>query len=115
MLGRLITATFGREDLFNSAHDPAGNTPAVVTRPAAADKRTTITKVVWSYDGDPVGGMLTITVAGAQVLKHAITKGGPGALQFGALEGGNGQAVVITLAAGGAGVIGRLYVEGLLR
>ena len=92
---------------------PAVNTAAVVTYGAAATTRHVITGVAWSYVGGiPTGGNLTITDAGATVFNIDIAEEGPGFFSFPSPKRSAlvNTAMVITLAAGGAGITGKLSV-----
>jgi hypothetical protein len=92
---------------------PAANTNAVVTYAAAPNVAHSIDSITWSYDAAPTGGRLTITDGGVTVFDIEITAGGPGFFSFpGGIRGSENSALVITLAAGGAAVEGKLYVFG---
>lgn len=65
--------------------------------------------LAWSYNAVPTGGKLTITNAGATVMEIDITAAGPGALAP-EYPGGLGASVVVTLAAGGSNVTGKINV-----
>ena len=75
--------------------------------------RITLGTLIWSYSDDPTGGRLTV-VGGGWNIDVDITTGGPGFLPLTppgeyAIDDSD---VVITLYAGGAGVIGKLNVVG---
>lgn len=92
---------------------PAVNTAAVVTYVAAAGLRHHITGVAWSYAGGiPVGGRLTVTDAGAVVLDIDIAEEGAGLLMFPKPKMNIlvNTAMVVTLAAGGAAITGKVNV-----
>jgi hypothetical protein len=93
-------------------HAPAANTAAVVTLAApGAGRQHRVWNIYWSYDVNPTAGGLTITDGGDTVFSIAITKSGPGYVRYPqAGEGGPNAAVVVTLAAGGAGVTGKVNV-----
>ena len=92
----------------------AVNTAAVVTLPARPGQAWHVLEVLWSYDGTPAGGSLSI-VSGTQVVEFSITNAGPGNYppsgNVVAFAGPIGAEVVITLAAGGAVVSGKLNVK----
>ena len=94
---------------------PAVNTAAVVTYAADATKKHVITGVAWSYaGGTPVGGNLKIEdVVGTVIFTVDIDKSGPGGFEFPRPKIGAAAntAMVVTLAAGGAGVTGKVSVE----
>lgn len=93
-------------------HEPAANTAAVVTYAANTSYKNTISGVAWSYDGDPTGGSLLIEDgSGVKVFKIDITAGGPGFIAFPFPKSGSiNTAMIVTLAAGGAGVSGIVSV-----
>lgn len=101
---------------FNPANvnAPSANTDAVLTYAAVTNMEHVFSNgIMWSYDGDPTGGRLLITVGGATVVDFDITNKGAGFVPFGDPAGSDsGQAVVITLKAGGPGVTGKLSVLG---
>lgn len=94
-------------------HEPGDNAAAVITMAApGAGLHWVISQLSWSYDDDPTGGSLAITDAGTQVFKVDITKGGPGKFEWRpAMRFSTNAAVVITLAAGGAGIAGIVNVH----
>ena len=96
-------------------HAPAANTAAIVTYAADATKKHVITGVAWSYaGGTPVGGNLKIEdVVGTVIFTVDIDKSGPGGFEFPRPKIGAAAntAMVVTLAAGGAGVTGKVSVE----
>ena len=89
---------------------PAVNTAAVITYPAVANQATIIGKIIYSYSGNPAGGNLTITEDGATVFSLDIFGPGEKPLDLGPLRAATGAAVVITLAAGGTNITGKLNV-----
>jgi hypothetical protein len=95
-------------------HAPAVNTAAIVTYTADATHKHVIAGVVWSYSGGtPVGGRLTITDAGTIVFDTDITDSGCGSFEFPRpkIQAAVNTALVVTLAAAGASVTGKLSVE----
>ena len=96
-------------------HLPASNTAAVVTKAApGAGLFNVIGGVYWSYDGAPTGGSLKIEdVSGTIVLEVDITADGPGFLPFSPpiRNAAANTALIVTLAAGGSGVTGKLAVN----
>jgi hypothetical protein len=91
---------------------PAANTAAVITLAAQAGLSNVIGEVYWSYDDTPTGGELTIEDgAGTTVFQQHITNGGPGFFQFLYPKRGTANtAMIVTLAAGGAGISGTLNI-----
>jgi len=102
----------------SKTHAPSGNTAAVNTLTPASGKYIAIQSIEWSYDGVPTGGGLVITVDGTTVWSVDITAAGPGHFDwsiapriFSDFAGGiptKDQEVVVTLAAGGVGISGKL-------
>ena len=92
--------------------EPAANTAAVITYVANATERHTIGGVAWSYDDDPTGGNLTIEDgAGTTIFSMDIVTKGAGFVPFDPPKQGTvNTALVLTLAAGGAGITGKLNV-----
>ncbi|MBU1067397.1 hypothetical protein KKE60_06390 [Patescibacteria group bacterium] len=94
---------------------PAANTAAVVTYVADATHQHQIGGVVWSYTGGiPTGGSLIITDAGAIVFSIDIPDEGVGPITFPSpiIAALVNTAMVVTLAAGGAGITGKANVFG---
>ena len=95
-------------------HEPAANTAAVVTYTAAAAVKHVITGVAWSYVGGiPTGGNLKVEdVSGTTVFSIDIDESGPGSHEFPKPKksAAANTAMIITLAAGGAGVTGKLNI-----
>jgi hypothetical protein len=91
---------------------PAANTAAVVTYGGIAGLRNVITGVAWSYYGGvPTGGNLTITDSGATIFNIDIAEEGPGFFEFPVPKSTAVFGIlVITLAAGGAGITGKLSI-----
>lgn len=95
-------------------HNPAAvNTISPVNLPApGAGKHWVIGSVEWGYSGAPTGGQLTITDGGVEVFRVYITAGGPGSFSWNpAKRFTDNAAVVVSLAAGGAGVSGCVNVH----
>jgi hypothetical protein len=90
------------------------NAAAVVTYAADYYGRHSIEGVAWSYDATPTGGLLTIeNASGNVVFSGSITAAGPGFFNFEeGLLGSINSAMIITLAAGGSGVVGKINVVG---
>jgi len=95
-------------------HAPAANTAAVVTYAADATHKHAISGVAWSYAGGiPVGGNLKVEDgAGVTVFSVDIPDYGPGVVEFPRPKVGAAvnTALIVTLAAGGAGVTGKISV-----
>ena len=102
------TSTQGANGL---CHQPAANTAGVINFPMAAGVKHVIGGVAWSYDAAPTGGLLTIVAEGVAIFEVDITAAGPGFFPFSpGLAARRNFGMTITLAAGGAGIRGRLNV-----
>lgn len=92
---------------------PAVNTAAVVTLTPAGGQRIVVDYIVYSYNAAPTGGRVTIVDGATTVMdiddaaagQQSILQGSPG-LRSLAID----NVVVITLAAAGAAVTGKLFV-----
>ena len=94
-------------------HVPAANTAAIVSYPATPTVYHVITGIAWSYDAAPTGGRLSIIMNGSTVFDVDITAAGPGFIPFDPPKRfGVGDAVSVTLAAGGVGITGKCNVLG---
>lgn len=91
----------------------AVNTAVVVTIAAVAGQAVRLTSLAVSYNAAPTGGLVTVVVNAVTVLQLDISAAGPTAvpLPAGGLECQVGQSCVITLAAAGAAVAGRVSVS----
>lgn len=96
-------------DDVKTAKAVAVGAAAVITLAADQTVWRTLSRIIFGYSADPTGGGLTVTVGGTDVLSFPITKGGPGPFGVHIVAGHN--AVTITLASGGGGVTGEVYVE----
>ena len=110
MLSKLVGHVSNRSAIIKASHYPASNTAAVITIAAVAGFQHFIHGVQWSYSAEPTGGRLTVTVNAVTVWDADVISGGPGGFSF-EIPGGTNQAVVITLAAGGAGITGKLNCQ----
>ncbi len=95
-------------------HAPSSNTAAVITYAATTAKSHVLTGIVWSYSGTPTAGNLKIeNGSGTTVFSIDITGGGPGVIYFDPFKAGSiNTAMIITLAAGGSGISGKVSVIG---
>lgn len=94
-------------------HEPAANTAAVVTYAAETGRCHVIFGVSWSYSGTPTSGNLKIeSPSGTKLFSEDITVGGPGQFDFPeGIKGAYSGALIVTLAAGGSGVSGKVSVN----
>lgn len=92
----------------------AAGAAAAKTYDAVADKCHVISGVAWSYSAAPTGGRLTIEDgAGVVVLDLDITTAGPDSVQFVPPKRGTmNTALIVTLAAPGGAVVGKLNILG---
>lgn len=93
----------------------AVNTAVVITIAHNILNSTRLKTLSWSYNAAPTGGLVTVVVNAVTILQLDITAAGPGFVDLGAagLECANNFDVVITLAAAGAAVAGRLNVSSI--
>lgn len=112
MLSKIVGNKLNNNGVVRGIHVPASNTAAVVTLTALAGQRRIINAVQWSYTAAPTGGRLTIS-DGTTRFDVDITAAGPGGFGL-CIPGDAGTEVVITLAAGGAGIVGKLNVQSSL-
>jgi len=117
MLTKIVGNKLSNNNVLPKSHYPTGNTAAVITIAAVADQRIIIDSIQWSYSGAPTGGRLSITDGGVTIFDIDITAAGPGGFGLTLPASGGlkspaaGSAIVITLAAGGAGVTGKLNAQ----
>jgi len=93
-----------------SSATAAANTAVVLTINAVAGQSQRLTSLSFSYSAAPTAGSLTVVVNAVTILQLDVTAAGPVTVQLpdGGLECQSGQSVVITLAAAGAAVVGRV-------
>ena len=89
---------------------PASNTAAVLTYAAVSDRRHVLDGIQWSYSAAPTGGNLKVEDgSGTTVFSIDVTAAGPGFVPFApGLAGRGNTAMIVTLAAGGSGVSGKV-------
>ena len=88
---------------------PAANTAATMRFDPEAERRHLIGGVCWSYSAAPAGGRLTIGDGQRNAVDVDIIAGGPGSLLFNPpLVFPINAPVILTLAAGGAGITGKV-------
>ena len=91
----------------------APNTAVVITLPTSRGRYEFSGSIVWSYSGQPTGGRLTVAGGGFN-LDIDIIAGGPSYVPFNIPQHAtDNNPIVITLAAGGAGVVGKLNLIGV--
>ena len=104
----------GIQHTTGDVHAPSSNTAAVLTYSAVSDRRHALTGVAWSYSAAPTGGNLKIEDgSGTTVFSVDVTAAGPGFIPFDPpLAGRANTALIVTLAAGGSGVSGKVNALG---
>lgn len=107
-------APLGHDALPADAATAAANSAVVKTYAAVPGKCHVIGGVAWSYSAAPTGGNLKIEDgAGVVILDLDITAAGPGSVPFSPPKRGTANTdLVITLAAAGAAVVGKLNILG---
>lgn len=89
----------------------AANTAVVITLAADADETHVLHGIQCSYSATPTGGGITVSIGGSDVFDFDIV-GTEQVFDFPKpIYGQKNQAMVITLKAGGAAVIGSLNVQ----
>lgn len=97
-----------------SNYGTATNGIVTLTFAGVASYGWCIAGIAWSYSGTPTGGNITITDGGNTVFSVDVTTGGPGFVSFNpAMEATIGNTLVVTLAAGGAAIVGKLNLLGV--
>lgn len=93
---------------------PAANTAAVLTFTAAGENMANVLSgLAYSYSAAPTGGRLTIADGSETVLDLDITAAGENTIEFKPPRKGRAnRAMTVTLAAGGAGITGKLNTLG---
>jgi hypothetical protein len=99
----------------NRTNAPAANTAAVVIIAGEPRRHTLICGLQWSYNAAPTGGALTVVQGGNTIWQVDIPTSGVGFIPSDETLKwkcpNEGQAVTVTLAAGGAAVTGKLNVQ----
>lgn len=92
------------------------NAAVALTLAAVAARRNGVKSIVVSYSAAPTGGRLTVTDAGATVLDIDIIAGGPFQIPLpdGVQNLAVNTALVFTLAAGGAAIVGKINLSTVL-
>src|SRR5947209_7971219 len=99
----------------SDANLPASNTAAVITYAAgSAGVQHCLSGVAWSYSAAPTNGNLKIEDgSGNTIFSVDITAAGPGFIPFNPPKKGTAAtALIITLAAGGTGISGKINACG---
>lgn len=91
---------------------PAANTAAVVTYAASEGAKHVISGLAWSYDADPTGGNIKVADDGNTVFTIDIATKGAGFFTFPhpKVQATANKNLVITLAAGGDGITGKVSI-----
>jgi len=112
MKGNLSRDAIQRSVATTHGHHPAANTAAVVTVAAVEEEIHVVVYILLSYNAAPTNGRLTVVSGSTTLLDQDITSEGlaPLPIEAGIHNGTKNEAMVVTLAAGGSGVIGNLEV-----
>lgn len=88
----------------------AANTAVTQTFAAVVGKSHRLTSLAVSYSAAPTGGRVTVSDGGTVVFEVDVTAAGPVSVPLpgGGLQGTANTAMTVTLAAGGAAVIGKV-------
>lgn len=107
-MGEVRQRSYGADTSNHATAAP--NTAVVITLPAGA--RQEISGVCWSYNATPTNGRLTI-MGGKFNFDIDITDRGPGFIPFvPPVHANDNNPIVVTLAAAGAAVVGKLNLLG---
>lgn len=91
----------------------AGGQATTITYTADNDAAHVISGLAWSYSAAPTGGNISIADGADTVFDMPVTAAGPGWITFNPPKRGHaGNAMVITLAAPGGAVVGKVNVIG---
>lgn len=105
----MMRATPRAADWIESANATDATAQATRAAPPAGQSHY-VTRVVASFSDPAASGLLTLDRGGGNLLVHVH---GAVELDFSSpIAGGAGQAVTLSLAAGGAGVVGRVNLVG---
>lgn len=89
--------------------DPADNVAAVITKAIDSEQAHVLYAIDYSYDSAPTNGSIVININSVDTYKLDVTAAEPRLLRFpGGIYGNKSEALVITLAAGGSGIAGKL-------
>jgi len=91
----------------------AGGAATTITIPADTARPNIIGQVGWSYSAAPTGGNIKVEDAsGTTIFEQDVTAAGPGSFTFvPALRGTKNAALIVTLAAPGGAVVGKVFVN----
>lgn len=96
---------------MQQATGAAGAAATITLAAGTAGQVRALDAVFWSYSAAPTGGKLTIASTGQPTFDLDVTAAGPGFLNLpGGFRGMPGATVVVTLAAPGGAVIGKVAV-----
>ena len=104
----MVKGAYGAHPSNHASAPP--DTLVQITLPAGA--RQVLSGICWSYSDTPTNGQLTIA-GGGWNFDVDITQSGPGFIPFPPrMRATDNNPIVITLAAAGAGVVGKLNILG---
>lgn len=94
--------------MATALNDSATNAAAVITIDAVPHVAHILRQIAFSYDRTPTGGNLKIeSPSGTTLFDMDVTSKGAGPFSL-EINGAMGEALIITLADGGAGVTGKI-------
>ncbi len=97
---------------INDTATGSANADTVVTYAAQEHIKHVIDQIICSYASDPTNGRVRVEVGGNVIFDVHVTSKGPAPIPLvPGIEGGKNEAVVVTLSAGGSGIIGKLNVR----
>lgn len=97
--------------LAHASVESAANASAAITLPAVPEKRHYVPHLLWSYSGPPTGGRIYSTGLDGDEIDFDIIVGGPGSIRLPPANGSPNTDVTFTIAAAGAGVVGKLSIS----
>lgn len=96
--------------LSHASVQSSSNVAGTITLVGVAEKRHFVPHLVWSYSGTPIAGRITSTGLDGDEMDIDVIIGGPGALKLAPACGLPNTDVSFTIAAGGAGIVGKLWL-----
>ncbi len=97
---------------FDNATDTQTNAAATASIGGSQNFIIAADQVIWSYSADPTGGRLQIKDGSTVLVDFDITKGGPGFMPLSGIVSTRNSALSAVLAAGGAGIVGKVNLVG---
>jgi hypothetical protein len=111
MITRNISGNLAPNEVAPNYATAASDTAVVITLAAKAGQRHMIHGLQWSYTGGTPAGSITVeNGSGTTIFSCGITASGPGGFMA-FLRGSINTAMIITLAAGGVSIVGKLNIQ----